>query len=804
MIRYVTLQRQRLQHPQSEDVGTTENELLGDEEMTEERIVDTTTTTLRPRVKVSDVLTTTPAVLTSTRVVTQVVEGATKRQRVPLHMLQQLLKDSENFVDSVTKPYRNEVTTEAAIVTPRVPGFRTRRPIVITTTIRTTPAYIALRRNRLRTTTTTEATETSTKQKGFVPSRTRGRITTESSDSLEENESEPPFRRRPEESEKDEKPTRRFSSRRSTTTESTQNSKFRNRFSTRRSTTTTEGPVDDEEKLLTREFSRDTNVIRRPVVKPRFPPRRQPTTATTESLNYAKNATENVTSVPTLASNSTSEASSTTTSPSTEPNTSEIIKDNTEVPAILEITADIESVAVNQTKMVSETTALPNGTEVQQTTSIPSETIDFVEITTKPVGTTPHHRFDRPRNNVVKIISTNETLSDSLTGNSDQVVRNKTKIILRRKKPTEEGPEPNVIDSSTHKTLLREKVIIRKRPQPTPKSLDIADEDYGYLENSVSSTFSPTQSRGRTRFATSIKDELEEDQTPATSHFKSRTGTEEKSSTRSTNTIATTRARSRAASDRGTTVSAKESAATTRSRSRVASDRGTTVATLNKDIDSTETRYRHGGPTTRRYQEISRDTERNAAVSDSREARSRARMGHSESRKRPTTDESVTMQPQHRQDRRRQRAEKGDSSSLAPKTTQVLQRGQKKFKLEELVSDEDLEAANVDLPRKQTSQSKNLVKNNDNTSTDSQKKKIRTVVLRKAVKDLAVGESSIPDQETYNNSIDEDPAGGSIKIYDSLVNDDLVINFIQDAAQNGSQDTTGEEEVCTEAILPIA
>ncbi|KAF6204117.1 hypothetical protein GE061_002457 [Apolygus lucorum] len=787
--RYVTLQRQRPQPSESEDVVTTENELIEDEEMTEERILETTTTQ-RPRVKVSEVLTTTPGVRTSTRVVTQIVEGATKRQKVPLHMLQQLLKDSENFVDSVTKPYSREVTQEAVTVAPRVANFRTRRPIVITTTVRTTPAYIALRRNRLKTTSTTEASDTTTKHKGFIPSRSRS--TTESSS----GEVDDPERKQSEEVDKD-KPTRGFFPRQRTTTGTTQSTTRkhfeRNRFAVRR-TTTTASPQEEEDQLFTREYSRDTNVIRRPVSKPRFPSRRLPTTPTTESLTEVPSSTEKSTSISSLEISSSTENHNSTQSSS--PNsitdsTTELVKDSTEIPVISETTSPMPQVLDVENTTLAKIESSEASSELPAITTPVSVTIPVVEITTPSHSETTqyNHRFTRPRNNAVQIISVNETLNGTFLGDNDHGSRNRTKIILRRKKPTEAHAQINTISHSTHKPVSREKVIIRrKKPEPTPKALDVTDEDYGFLDNSVSSSTISPQSRGRTRFVTSIKDELDEDQTTATSHLRSRTTAGDRSSTRrSSNNVATTRSQSRSALDRGTTVSGlvTESAKT---RSRGVSNYETTIAPSTNDIDARESRFRGRSRTTRTYEEVSRNTERTTTVSESREARSRLR-----SREQDTTREL------HRTDDRRRQRVIADSSEHAAagensRPTRILQRGQKRFKLDELVSNEDIKAAAEDeIPHKQSSQTRNLVTAKRNHGTDDPKKKVRRVVLRKPVKDLAVGASGIPDQETYYNGIDEDPSRGSVKIYDSLLNEDLEqIDFADDVAQNGDVEGDGE------------
>lgn len=110
--RYVTLQRQKPQQPQ--ELGTTKNYVLEEEGESEEQLADletTTTSTSRPRVKVSGLLTSTPRILTSTRVVTQIVEGSTQRQRVPLHRLHELLPDTDNLIKSSTK---SELSTQTS------------------------------------------------------------------------------------------------------------------------------------------------------------------------------------------------------------------------------------------------------------------------------------------------------------------------------------------------------------------------------------------------------------------------------------------------------------------------------------------------------------------------------------------------------------------------------------------------------------------------------------------------------------------------------------------------------------------
>ncbi|CAB0002980.1 unnamed protein product [Nesidiocoris tenuis] len=814
--RYVTLQRQRSQ-PAGNDAGTTENELVDSDEVVQEREVETTTTLRPSRVKVSESelpLTTTPtAIRTSTRVVTSVVEGATKRQRVPLHMLHELLKDSENFVDSVTKPYRRKAattstTTEAVTVSPRASGFRTRRPIVITTTVRTTPAYIALRRNRLKTPiTTTEAAEASTKHKGFIPSRTRGRTTAGPSESLEEIS---------EEDDKETKPPRGFFPRqRLTTTESsltsTKRQIERNRFSARRSTTTA-APIEEEDKQATREYFRDTNVIRKPGgVKSRFPSRRQPTTP---SANY-DNSTAAITSTdkstsPLEESSSTTEAPSTGTSSTSqtaqaEQNTTETVKSSPAANSTLEenitpdannsTTGEMTTEAVTneigeveskdiQINSTSENSSDSSTTEAPATTSSPvSVTVPILVTSSSTSATTiptsSANRFYRPKSHSVQIISTNET--DSIIDGSNQIVRNRTKIILRRRKPTEEEvvtPLDSLGVGSTPRTAVRgEKVVIRRRkPQVTPKTPDFTDDDYGFLDNVVSSTYAPTKARGRSRFATSIRDELDEDQTTATSLRTRTTAGNQNLISRSRSSISTT-------------------VPSTRSRSRSASDRGTTSAPATSREASSNFPSRQRTATTRRYQEISRESER---ASDSREGRSRSRPAAEETSKRRTP--SVEREPSESARRRHRVPSPSESQAGEPeaKAARTLQRGKKKFSVQEFASLEGIsEDDNGDeVPRKLSSQSRNAV--STSKRGDEQKKKVRKVILRKPVKDLAVGESGIPEQETYYNGLEDDPSnfdGETVKLFDSLIVDnDIDIAKQSLAMQNSSRSDADERD----------
>uniref|UniRef100_A0A0K8T485 Chitotriosidase-1 n=2 Tax=Lygus hesperus TaxID=30085 RepID=A0A0K8T485_LYGHE len=91
--RYVTLQRQRYQPSESEDVVTTENELIEDEEITEERILDTTTTQ-RPRVKISRSrrpFNRRPGGGRATTTTTSTEVPTTQRQRTTVQILKQRL-----------------------------------------------------------------------------------------------------------------------------------------------------------------------------------------------------------------------------------------------------------------------------------------------------------------------------------------------------------------------------------------------------------------------------------------------------------------------------------------------------------------------------------------------------------------------------------------------------------------------------------------------------------------------------------------------------------------------------------------
>lgn len=255
---------------------TTENELNDDEEVTE-HVIETTTP--RPRVKVSDdVIPTTITIPTSTRVVTQVVEGATRRQRVPLSKLRNLIKDLENSVVDLYNVENKSLSTEGeTIERPQLHGFHLRRPdIIVTTTARAIPAFLSHKKFRLRT--TTEQSETSSRGH-FVPSKSRGR-TTESNPADSHSLSTPQTENSEEPSNKGGSDNRSFSTAR-------KRYPLSSRFPLRRKTNekvynltnvSSRPNSEDEDELFVKGDSRDTNVIRKPIFKPRFPPRRGPTT----------------------------------------------------------------------------------------------------------------------------------------------------------------------------------------------------------------------------------------------------------------------------------------------------------------------------------------------------------------------------------------------------------------------------------------------------------------------------------------------------------------------------------------------
>ncbi|CAH1403453.1 unnamed protein product [Nezara viridula] len=276
--KYVTLQRQRTPNPHAEeDVVTTENELNDDEEVTE-HVIETTTP--RPRVKVSDdVIPTTITIPTSTRVVTQVVEGATRRQRVPLSKLRNLIKDLENSVVDLYNVENKSLSTEdETIERPLLHGFHLRRPdISVTTTARATPAFLSQKRFRLRT--TTEQSETSSRGH-FVPSKARIRTT-------ESNPADTHSLSPAQQTENSEEPSDKGGSDIRLFNTARKRYPLSSRFPLRRKpneklynlTNINSRPnSEDEDELFVKGDSRDTNVIRKPIFKPRFPPRRGPTT----------------------------------------------------------------------------------------------------------------------------------------------------------------------------------------------------------------------------------------------------------------------------------------------------------------------------------------------------------------------------------------------------------------------------------------------------------------------------------------------------------------------------------------------
>ncbi|XP_014243998.1 uncharacterized protein LOC106663599 isoform X1 [Cimex lectularius] len=519
--RYVTLQRHRNRH---ENESTTENELNEEEESTEELVE--TTTTPRPRIKVSDVLTTTPGVLTSTRVVTHVVEGATQRQRVPLHKLQQLLKDSENLIETVTKPYQAETTEEPYSRRPILNSFQKKRPeIIFTTTVRTTPAYIAIRRNKYRTSssTTTEPSEVTKRSRGFTLSRNRFRSTTEAS-------------------QEEEKPVNRFSPRqrfrfrndssteKSTldqlpTTESSQTTKqftrsknryFNIRRTTQKSSTTERD--EEEEGLLSREFSRESNVIRRPFFKPSTKIENAfNTTRASEQANNKTTSSDDVSPYPIYKHSSLS--------------TTFQYELNSTTPNTLTTTTPMESLLtkadLNVTTATTSTNTISQNENEKDTTTIqPSTEQNIIQFTT-----ILHREKAENESKIDQETSSNDVLLKLDITEKPQLIRprNRTKIILRKTKHHENhndslssGTESSgdVFKNNLHKKIetpkishektfvnpaLRNKlhdnarVVIRRRKPETGKSIQFKENS---TKNSIDPPASPQRvSRGKTKFS---------------------------------------------------------------------------------------------------------------------------------------------------------------------------------------------------------------------------------------------------------------------------------------------------------------
>lgn len=474
--------------------------------------------------KVSDIVPTTVSVPTSTRVVTEIVEGATQRQRVPLSKLRQFinLKDFDNSVLDQVTVRENKLTTpvaaeETKTERPLLHGFSRRRPdIIITTTARTTPAFLAKRRNRFRS--TTEAVQVTSKGR-FVPSRGRNKtneinMNGKIAPQLDVKEDTAP-----------EIIDNEFNqiSTESAVTRGRYN--VRNRFTFNRRTTTTttertssespEKSKDQEDEIFIEGNSRDTNIIRKPVYKPRFASRRRPTSTevVTESSSGSESSSlpstvKGTSSTPVVLNDevlgpiekgysadfSTISGFVTTELPLTTFSTTEGISSllreeeqiGTGIPLIEEINQIINSSAAlektSQTGIILSSNAVAFTTENSMVSEkatnnkyVPLPVIHPTEInnmvsqnegsTVLPVTGSGNVKF-RPRYihgrkyiNLRNGSSTENNLREFIEDGAD----GRKKIILRRRKPTTESnllsnfPESNPVNNRTN-------IIRRKRP----------------------------------------------------------------------------------------------------------------------------------------------------------------------------------------------------------------------------------------------------------------------------------------------------------------------------------------------------